>query len=73
MKTVFTTGTFDLYHYGHLNLLKRAKERGDYLIVGLNSDELISHKKPINDYETRKNCMTEEEIREKYGKLIIKK
>lgn len=54
MKTVFTTGTFDLYHYGHLNLLKRAKERGDYLIVGLNSDELISHKKPINDYETRK-------------------
>ena len=54
MKIIFTTGTFDLYHYGHLNLLKRAKERGDYLIVGLNSDELISHKKPINDYETRK-------------------
>lgn len=50
---IMTTGTFDLYHYGHLNLLKRAQERGDYLIVGLNSDELISHKKPINDYETR--------------------
>jgi len=54
MKIIFTTGTFDLYHYGHLNLLKRAKERGDYLIVGLNSDELISHKKPINDYERGK-------------------
>lgn len=51
---VMTTGTFDLLHFGHINLLKRAKERGNYLIVGLNSDELISYKKPINNFETRK-------------------
>lgn len=33
---VFTTGTFDTLHYGHINLLKKAKEMGKYLIVGLN-------------------------------------
>lgn len=54
MKKVFTTGTFDLFHIGHLNLLKKAKERGNYLIVGLNNDELISYKKPINNFETRR-------------------
>ena len=36
---VFTTGTFDVLHYGHINLLKRAKELGDYLIVGLNESK----------------------------------
>ncbi len=39
MKTVLTYGTFDVLHYGHINLLKRAKALGDYLIVGLSSDE----------------------------------
>jgi len=36
MKKVFTTGTFDILHYGHINLLERAKELGDFLVVGLN-------------------------------------
>ncbi|MEG2597084.1 MAG: glycerol-3-phosphate cytidylyltransferase [Oscillospiraceae bacterium] len=39
MKKVITYGTFDLLHYGHINLLKRAKEKGDYLIVALSTDE----------------------------------
>ena len=39
MKRVITYGTFDLIHYGHINLLKRAKELGDYLIVALSTDE----------------------------------
>lgn len=39
MKKVITYGTFDLLHYGHINLLKRAKELGDYLIVALSTDE----------------------------------
>ncbi len=54
MKRTFTTGTFDLLHIGHINLLKRAKEENNYLIVGLNDDELIAYKNPIYTYEQRK-------------------
>lgn len=54
MKKVFTTGTFDLLHIGHINLLKKAKEENNFVIVGLNSDELISYKNPIYNYEQRK-------------------
>ena len=39
MKRVLTYGTFDLLHYGHINILKRAKELGDYLVVALSTDE----------------------------------
>lgn len=49
MKRVITYGTFDLIHYGHINLLKRAKELGDYLIVALSTDE-------FNWNEKRKKC-----------------
>ena len=57
MKTVITYGTYDLLHYGHINLLRRAKERGDYLIVALSTDEFNSEKKgkkTYYSYEQRK-------------------
>lgn len=49
MRIVLTYGTYDLLHYGHMNLLKRAKELGDYLIVGLSTDE-FNHKKGKSSY-----------------------
>lgn len=57
MKRVITYGTFDLLHYGHINLLKRAKEFGDYLIVALSTDEFNwegKQKKCYFNYEKRK-------------------
>ena len=56
MKRVITYGTFDVLHYGHVNLLKRAKALGDYLIVALSSDEFnaIKNKKSYYTYEQRK-------------------
>lgn len=45
MKIVITFGTFDLFHIGHLNILKRAKSLGDRLVVGVSSDDLNFRKK----------------------------
>ncbi len=69
MKRVLTYGTFDLLHYGHIRILKRAKELGDYLVVALSTDEFnaIKGKKAYHSYETRKKML--EAIR--YVDLVI--
>jgi glycerol-3-phosphate cytidylyltransferase len=70
MKRIITYGTFDLLHYGHINLLKRAKEQGDYLIVALSDDEfneIYKHKRCYFKYEERKKLL--ESIR--YVDLVI--
>ncbi len=67
---MITYGTFDLLHYGHINLLKRAKEYGDYLIVCLSTDEFNweqKRKKAYFSYEQRKYLL--ESIR--YVDLVI--
>ncbi len=69
MVRVLTYGTFDLLHYGHVRLLKRAKELGDYLIVALSTDAFnaLKGKKAFHDYEARKMML--EAIR--YVDLVI--
>lgn len=70
VKKVITYGTYDLLHYGHINLLKRAKELGDYLIVALSTDEFnwnSKQKKCYFPYEKRKQLL--ESIR--YVDLVI--
>lgn len=70
MKRVITYGTFDLLHYGHINLLRRAKQLGDYLIVALSTDEFNwreKQKKCYFSYEERKQLL--EAIR--YVDLVI--
>jgi len=55
-KRMYTSGCFDIFHYGHLNILKKSKELCDYLIVGVSTDELIAKekgKKPIIPFEER--------------------
>jgi len=69
MRRVITYGTFDLLHYGHINLLRRAKALGDYLIVALSTDEFnaLKGKKSFFPYEKRKLLL--EAIR--YVDLVI--
>jgi glycerol-3-phosphate cytidylyltransferase len=70
MKRIITYGTFDLLHYGHINLLRRAKELGDYLIVALSTDrfnEQEKSKKTYFEYGKRKKLL--EAIR--YVDLVI--
>ena len=70
MKTVFTCGVFDLFHIGHLNLIKESKSYGDKLIVGINTDEFTlsyKNKRPVIPFEQRleilKSC--------KYVDLVV--
>ena len=69
MKRIITYGTFDLIHYGHINLLERAKKMGDYLVVGLSTNEFneVKNKKCYFSFEERKRLL--EAIR--YVDLVI--
>lgn len=70
MKRIITYGTFDLLHYGHINLLRRAKELGDYLIVVVSTDDFNlsqKNKKSYFSFEQRKGML--EAIR--YVDLVI--
>lgn len=69
MKRILTYGTFDLLHYGHINLLKRAKALGDYLVVAVSTDSFneLKGKKAYHNYETRKMML--EAVR--YVDLVI--
>lgn len=61
MRKIITFGTFDVLHIGHIRILKRAREHGDHLIVGLSSDELNFNKKgrnPIYSFQSREELLS---------------
>ena len=56
----YTTGVFDMFHIGHLNILKNAKKQCDYLIVGVSTDELVEtykNRHPVISFEERKQIV----------------
>lgn len=60
MKTLYTGGTFDLFHAGHVNFLKHCKTLGEHVIVSLNTDEFVERYKgsaPIVSYDDRKTIL----------------
>lgn len=69
MKRVITYGTFDLLHYGHINLLRRAKEKGDYLIVALSVDDFNIKKGKSSYFKFEERKLLLEAIR--YVDLVI--
>ena len=73
MKKVITYGTYDLLHVGHINLLRRARELGDYLVVVLSSDEFnaIKHKTAYHCYEDRKIILEAVNMLMRYYRNII--
>ena len=64
MKKVITFGTFDVFHIGHVSILERAKSYGDYLIVGVSSDDLNFLKRDANQFIVKK-------IEEKLLSLLV--
>lgn len=60
-KRIITYGTFDLFHYGHINVLKRARALGDFLAVGVSTDEFntLKGKKSVHSYEERVSFLKE--------------
>lgn len=75
----YTTGVFDMFHIGHLNILRRAKEQCDYLIVGVSTDELVQeykNKTPIIPFEERAeivqsiDCVDEVIVQENRDKFL---
>jgi glycerol-3-phosphate cytidylyltransferase len=58
-KIVYTGGTFDLFHRGHVNFLRQAKKLGDFLVVSLNTDEFCEEykRKPVMTYEERRDAL----------------